>query len=465
MFTFSDLEYLVHLAMDHANFEIRFYNPTFNKAKMSNGDWLSGMACCFRRVNQRMHNKLMVVDDLVGVTGGRNIADRYFDYDTNYEFKDRDILVYGRIAEEMRESFDWFWEYEKSVPVQHLRDVANELLNGGEFSLEPFQPADRLRPLLRDIEDAQHLSLLFLSPAHEVSHIEYFSDKPRKAEFPEESRKQDITTEIHDVLSSARKSVVIQSPYMVLSKKARKIFKQLRKDNPEIELVFSTNSLASTDADTVYANTHKHKKHYVKTLGFKMYEFKPYPADAPLFFPRWSELIKEKEQGISSKSTVSGDDSTIPMPAPRSGLHAKSFVVDGRVAMIGSHNFDPRSEGFNTENCLVIWDEAFAGELERLIRRDTEPQNSWVVALKPEQNEVGSVIESVSRTLPIFDLWPFHSTSVYELLPGGEPALPGTSEFYENYHSVGRFPDVTKTRRQVTVMFLSSFFGFIAPVL
>lgn len=196
-----------------------------------------------------------------------------------------------------------------------------------------------------------------------------------------------------------------------------------------------------------------------------MYEFKPYPVDAPLFFPRWSELIKEKEQGISSKSIVSGDNSTIPMPAPRSGLHAKSFVVDGWVAMIGSHNFDPRSEGFNTENCLVIWDEAFAQELEGLIRRDTEPQNSWVVALKPEQNEVGSIIESVSRTLPVFDLWPFHSTSVYELLPGGTAALPGTIEFYENYHSVGRFPDVIRTRRQVTVMFLSSFFGFIAPVL
>jgi len=465
MFTFSDLEYLVLLTMDHVNFEIRFYNPTFNKAKMSNGDWLSSMACCFRRVNQRMHNKLMVVDDLVGLTGGRNIADRYFDFDTNYEFKDRDILVYGRTALEMRESFDWFWEYEKSVPVQHLRDVADELLNGGESALEPFQPADRLRPLLQDVEDDQHLKLLFVNTAYEVNRIEYFSDKPRKAEFPEDSRKQDITTEIHDVLSSASTSVVIQSPYMVLSKKARKIFKQLRADNPEIELVFSTNSLASTDADTVYANTHKHKKHYVKTLGFKMYEFKPYPVDAPQFFPRWSELIEEKGQGINSKSVVSGDNSTIAMPAPRSGLHAKSFVVDGWVAMIGSHNFDPRSESFNTENCLVIWDKAFAGELERLIRRDTEPQNSWVVALKPDQNEVGSVIESVSRTLPIFDLWPFHSTSVYELAPEGTPALPGTAEFYQNYYSVGRFPDVTRTRRQVTVMFLSSFFGFIAPVL
>ncbi len=138
--------------------------------------------------------------------GGRNIADRYFDFDTNCEFKDRDILVYGPVVLEMRESFDWFWVYEKSVPVQYLRDI----------------------------EDDQHLKLLFVDTAYEVDRIEYYSDKPRKAEFPDDSTKQDITTEIHQVLSSARKSIVIQSPYMVLSKKVRKIFRQLRQDHPKI---------------------------------------------------------------------------------------------------------------------------------------------------------------------------------------------------------------------------------------
>ena len=465
MFTFSDLEYLILLSMDHQNFEIRFYNPTFHKAKMSKGDWLSAVACCFRRFNQRMHNKLLVVDDVVGLTGGRNIADRYFDFDTNYEFKDRDLLVYGRVAREMRESFDWFWEYKKAIPAQHMRDVAKELLNGKIPELEPYRMSGRLQPTLQDIEDDQRVRQLFVDTAYEVEHLEYFSDKPRKAEFPEDSSKQDITAALHEVLSSASTSVVIQSPYMVLSKKARKVFSDLREKNPDIELIFSTNSLASTDADTVYAHTYKHKKHYVKTLGFQMYEFKPFPVDAPLFFKRWTELMEEKEQGISSVSVVSGDNSTIDMPAPRSGLHAKSFVVDGRIAMIGSHNFDPRSEGFNTENGVVIWDEAFAQNLEALIRRDTQAQNSWAVALKPDPNEVSGVIESVSRTLPVFDLWPYRSTTLYELSADGHPAEPGSQDFYQNYYSVGRFPDVIRTRRQVTIMFLSSFFGFLAPVL
>ena len=189
---------------------------------------------------------------------------------------------------------------------------------------------------------------------------------------------------------------------MVLSKRIRKLFADLRESNPGIELVFSTNSLASTDADTVYANTHRHKKRYVKDLGFHMYEFKPYPLDAPEFFPRWPKLIEEKKAGIESQAVVSGDNSVIPMPAPRIGLHSKSFVVDGKVVMIGSHNFDPRSEGFNTENGLIVWDEVFAQTVEQLIRQDIEPQNSWVVAVKPKGEQKDTAIEPVLKTLPVF---------------------------------------------------------------
>ncbi len=175
----------------------------------------------------------------------------------------------------MRESFDWFWEYRKSIPVQHLTDVAHKLLKDESTELKPYQIPDRLQLALKRIDDYQKVKRLFLDSAYEIDRIEYFSDKPRKAEYAEESSKQDITAELYEVLSSATTSVVLQSPYMVLSKNARKLFKQLRKTNPDIELVYSTNSLAASDADTVYANTDKHKKHYVKTLGFLMYEFKP----------------------------------------------------------------------------------------------------------------------------------------------------------------------------------------------
>ena len=465
MFSFSDVEYLVRLTMEHSNFEIRFYNPSFDKAKMANHDWINGMACCFRKVNQRMHNKLLVADDLVGLIGGRNIADRYFDYDTNYNFKDRDVAVYGSTARQMRESFDWFWEGPRTIPVQHLRDVAAQILKGDNGAHEPYQPALRLMPLLQQAVDLRHIRELFVDSAFEVDRLQYFADRPRKHSVPDDEVHADTTQQLYDLLLSARQSVVIQSPYMVLSRRARQVFEELRESHPEIELIFSTYSLASTDADTVYANTHRHKKRYVGRLGFQLYEFKPYPVDAPDFFPRWPELILEKKQGIKSHSIVSGDNSVMPMPAPRVGLHSKSFVVDGMVAMIGSHNFDPRSEGFNTENGLIVWDKPFARKLEQLIRRDIEPQNSWVVALKPDREQAKTALAPVPKTIPEFKPWSYNSTSVYELAPGKEPVVPGSPDFYKNYYAVGSFPEVIRTRRQITVVFLSSFFFFLEPVL
>jgi len=465
MFSFSDVRYLLRLAMAHSNFEIRFYNPSFYKAKMANHDWINGMACCFRRVNQRMHNKLLVVDDLAGLLGGRNIADRYFDFDPIYDFKDRDVLVFGSTAREMRRSFDWFWFGPKTIPVQHLRDVAAELFKGDPGKLPPFRPVPRLLPLLDKVNDEQRIRELFVEPAMTVERLAYFSDLPRKHEVEAGDESGNITSKLYEVLVSARQSVVIQSPYMVLSRRARNVFGELRRSNPDIELVFSTNSLASTDADTVYANTHRHKKRYVKTLGFRMYEFKPFPLDAPDFFPRWPALIEENKEGMVSKSITSGDDSIIPMPAPRVGLHSKSFVVDGKVAMIGSHNFDPRSEGFNTENGLIVWDERFAQKLEQLIRRDTEPQNSWVVALKPDKEQAKTALAPVQKTVPQFKPWSYGSTSVYELAPGKQAVPPDSPDFYRNYYSVGSFPDVVRTRRQVNVVFLASFFFFLEPVL
>ena len=473
MFTFSDIEYLVGLTMAHANFEIRFYNPSFNKAKMDGRDWISAVACCFRRFNQRMHNKLLVADGLVGVLGGRNIADRYFDFDPQYDFKDRDVVVYGSTVKQMVQSFDLFWNGPRSVPVQHLRDVAKELLSEPEPGLGTYQPPERLLPLLERLGDEGLMRKLFIEPAFRVERLEFYSDLPRKVAYPEGDGNKDPTRALLTVLREAQHSVVIQSPYMVLSKDLRRVFGELKEENPQIELVFSTNSLASTDADSVYANTHKHKKRYVKKLGFEMYEFKPYPQDAAGFFPRWPLLIEEKARGITSQSAPPADDSVVNPAAnpvannlvPRIGLHSKSFVVDGKIAMIGSHNFDPRSEDFNTENGLIIWDQAFAQTLEALIRRDIEPQNSWVVAMRPDEETEKELSREYGDTIePTYDAYFYGSTSAFELIPGKEVVPPGSVDFYRNYYSVGSFPGVVKTRRQLNVLLLGSIFGFLEPV-
>jgi len=469
LFTVSELDYLAGLALEHVNFEVRLYNPVFNKAKTSKSSMFRSVTCCFTKTNQRMHSKLHVIDDVVGMTGGRNIADRYFDFDTDYDFKDREVLVYGQVAGEMRESFDLFWDSETTLEVGHLRDVAPLIVGDDIFSLSQFKPTARLQPLLEDIEDDHLMRALFVNTAHHVDSVKYFYDLPHGTD-GEEMFHADITAGLHAALAQAENSVIIQSPYLVLSKRSRNVFKALREDHPDIELLFSTNSLAATDAFSAYAFTHKHKKHYIKALGFDVYEFRPYALDAAEFFPRMPLLIVEKKNGVSSGDIPAvGANPALEMPGPRTGLHAKSFVIDGAVSMVGSHNMDPRGEGFNTENGVIIYDEAFAKELEMSIRKDIEPGNSWVAAMKPDGlpvlGGINGAIESFSRSLPIFDIWPYRSTTVYELIPGATPMPPGAEGFYENYRPLGSFPDVISHKRRWQVILISSFMGFIAPVL
>ncbi|MCA1713706.1 MAG: phospholipase D-like domain-containing protein [Gammaproteobacteria bacterium] len=68
---------LAALAGAHANFEIRIYNPVLGRARISYPQYLLAAACCWRKLNQRMHSKMLLVDDAVGITGGRNYQDAY----------------------------------------------------------------------------------------------------------------------------------------------------------------------------------------------------------------------------------------------------------------------------------------------------------------------------------------------------------------------------------------------------
>ncbi len=103
----------------HKNIDIKIYNPGVNLGKNIYGK-LRKFATDFRGANQRMHNKTFNVDGRVVITGGRNIADEYFDFDHEYNFRDRDVLLLGKTADAVSKSFEQFWTDPLSVPVKQL---------------------------------------------------------------------------------------------------------------------------------------------------------------------------------------------------------------------------------------------------------------------------------------------------------------------------------------------------------
>ena len=105
----------------HPNIDIRIYNPQHSVGTPFHKRLLN-MAINFRGFNQRMHDKTFIVDGKLAITGGRNMAAEYFDYNQQYNFRDRDALLLGAVVQNMEESFNQFWASPLSAPVEELYD-------------------------------------------------------------------------------------------------------------------------------------------------------------------------------------------------------------------------------------------------------------------------------------------------------------------------------------------------------
>lgn len=74
----------------------------------------------FQRAQQRMHNKLFIADNSIGIAGGRNLGDAYFDALDSDNFIDLDIMAAGSVVRQLSASFDRYWNDARAYPVSAL---------------------------------------------------------------------------------------------------------------------------------------------------------------------------------------------------------------------------------------------------------------------------------------------------------------------------------------------------------
>jgi phosphatidylserine/phosphatidylglycerophosphate/cardiolipin synthase-like enzyme len=469
LFSLDDIELLAQLARAHVNFELRVYNPTFHKASTQPIEFAAGILCCFFEFNQRMHNKLLLIDGEIGIAGGRNYQNRYFDWDDDFDYRDRDVLVAGPAGNAMRKSFDAFWENRNSVPLSRLRDVSSRILSDGldapGYAMHMYANPARVESLSARADDAEYIDAHFVRLAYRVGEVEYFSDAPNKLGDPHPQDAQ-LSQHILQLLRDAQSEIVMQTPYLVLSKTAQKVFREQHKERSQLHILVSTNSLAATDAFVVYALSYKYKKRYLK-LGFEIHEFKPLPAEAPDLIANYAALGKKTLPAKKSKYERYG---SAPQAAVgvRVNLHAKTILIDGQITLIGSHNFDPRSDHYNTEAGFIIHDRAFTASVRDVILRDAEPQNSWTIARRERRSwlsRLNARIGDVSAALPIFDLWPFRYASSFELKEGCAPMRPQDPGFYVCYDDVGDFPGVDLPLKTIYTRIVTAFGAGLQSIL
>jgi len=416
----------------HPNFQLRHYRPAMARIKPSRLQTIFAGIRSFHGINQRMHNKLMVFDDAVMLTGGRNIENAYFDHATGLNFRDRDVLAIGPVARTAAASFEEFWNFRHTVPGEELKDVA-AAISADKFpryeTRADYDFGGFFDELDREADDAALIGERFTDRLQPVERVRFIADDPGKTGgfFTRNAR---ITLELRAMLEEAKQSVVMQTPYLILSRPARKLVKKMRENNPGLSIRISSNSFASTDNILAYSANYRLRGIYVGQLGLQVHEFMPYPAALQELFPRHDEMTAlAREREAKAKP-------------PFLCIHAKSLVVDDCLAFIGSYNLDPRSENLNTEVGLVIEDEAFARELREEIEADMRPENSWVIGKRVmplRLTTINAMVDGLFSRIPA-DVWPIQNTSSYELKPGAPEVPPGHPDFHKNYREVGSFP-------------------------
>lgn len=343
----------------HPNIEIKIYNPGVNLGKNIYSK-IKKFTTDFRAANQRMHNKTFIVDRKVTITGGRNIADEYFDYDHEYNFRDRDVLLMGKVNESIEQSFELFWNHTLSVPVSELvSEEENNFEDSTRFDRlhqyacnpENFWPQvrHRIQKLHNTFDDFRTSENLVW-----LENVTFVSDVPGKNVSNTIEGGGVCTDTLIHLVKKARFSVDIQSPYLITSEESRKLFKEAVMRGVKIRIL--TNSMASTDNMEAFSGYQRDRKKLLET-GVKIYEFRPDAAE------RYQVMTGALQEKIDF--------------TPIFGLHAKTMVVDREIAVIGTFNLDPRSANLNTECIAIIRSQKIANGVLKGIEEEFTPVNSW----------------------------------------------------------------------------------------
>ena len=314
---YSGLDSLLYGTLSaHPNIQVRVYEPVNLLTPWT--------------LNNRMHDKYMIVDGRTAIIGTSNLGDRYtVDIDENRQTSDREAVILGTshptsVIHQFAEYFLQLWNHpfvrEKPYGITGIgkKDMVchqNQLME--QLSKAKIENAHWFYPAI----DWTGMSM----PVNRITLIHNPITRLNK-----EPR---VLMELAGLMRLSKKNVILQSPYIV---PARRIRQYLNLYETDARLTLLTNSLA------VNAN------HF-----------------APAGYQKYKKMI------------LAAAEEVFEYQGPGS-IHGKSYVFDDRISLIGSFNIDPRSAFLSTESMVVVDSEPFASALTRSMKelmRNSSLQN------------------------------------------------------------------------------------------
>lgn len=263
------------------------------------------------RINYRNHRKLVIIDGKIGYVGGFNVGDEYLGLNPKFGYwRDTHLRIEGTAVYAIQTRFILDWNQ-----ASHIHDIA-------------YFPS-----LFPSVSTTGNVGIQIVSSGPE-SEYEYIKNAYLK------------------MITSARSSIYIQTPYFI----------------PDASVLDALRvaSLSGVEVNIMIPDKPDHMFVYWATLSYI------------------GELLNTGTKVYLYNNGF---------------MHAKTLVVDEEIASVGTANFDFRSFKLNFEVNAFIYDERIAQQLSQEFRKDIGVSTLLTMEKYLKRSRWIKIKESISRLL------------------------------------------------------------------
>ena len=332
----------------HSNIELKVFNPYKRRSSevalrniLNLGE--------FHRLDHRMHNKVMVVDNQVAVIGGRNLASDYFGYHETDNFRDLEVVAGGSVVQDLAAGFDDYWNDQWSFPIADI--MAQRAGSGTPRTAARTNPAVAAVHVEQTLQQRRQDWFQLVESAHSGQARLLLDRPPEASPAAKDEAPVQVGRELVKQIDAAESEVWLVSAYLIPTEELEAAIQ--RAENRGVQVRILTNSINSNNHLSAHSAYRKHVKTLVE-MGVEVHEVRNDAKDRDLYI----------ESPVEDKSLC---------------LHAKVLLFDDDKAFIGSANLDPRSMRINTEMGLLIESPELNRELRQALEPDFSPRNAWLV--------------------------------------------------------------------------------------
>ena len=335
----KDYDELEELAREQ-NIEIKIYNPIGRQILPALGD--------LRKVFASNHDKIIIADGRICLTGGRNIGRDYFVQLGEFKnvFQDLDVVMEGPgVVSQLQQAFDEEW---KALPNRVVKpDLVNLVSRSAKLDLAYHLMRRYMQgqgiPDLRKLDFPRSVEKTAIAFCDQLSGFKKLSAYNAFSLFRGERTmpvrildrhsllgiRRDIGPNLIRLIDAARDEILIQNAYVVLDEAAEAALR--RASSRGVKIILCTNSGESTN----------------------------HPSTVAFFLTDWKRLL-------ATMPTAR----ILVYPKGMPCIHTKAFVFDRQIAVVGTYNLDPLSMVINSEVVTVVNNQPFARRLALRMEKD-----------------------------------------------------------------------------------------------